>query len=208
MAQSRRVLDLLSICRSTTTSPRKILPVPEAALEPLPQPSLRPPHSYGFQPAGVVSETHRLSGPPQFLVGKRKPVKGRRAQGVRYEARGHEHYEALYKGKYIASPWFEFTPKAGPRRYCQPDALLLDRAVRRCTILEYKYQHTFDAFYQLFELYLPVLRAWPVTAGCAIYCVEVVKWFDPATYTNPRALLCADISRAHEGAFNVHIFKP
>lgn len=171
--------------------------------------SLRPRQPANFSPAGTVEWTQRLSAAPPFIEAQRKARRtGRRAQGIRYEKQGHEHLTAIYGARYIPSPWFEFLPRGANRpRICQPDALILDRAAKTLTIVEFKYQHTFDAWYQLFALYLPVVSKWSVCDGFSISCVEIVKWFDPTTHCEPRPLLCASVDLAVRGEFNVHIWK-
>lgn len=141
---------------------------------------------------------------PSFIKGTEKR-KGRRAQGIRYERRGHEEFLQRYPG-YLPSPWFRFYDREG-EKWCQVDGLLVNPWQGQITIVEFKYQHTEGAHLQLFGIYLPVVSV--LFAGLyKIACCEVVKWFDPAIVCPAAPFLCKDPSVAPVGRFNVHIWRP
>lgn len=168
--------------------------------EPLP-----PPAPEGFRPAGRVLSAS-FSHPPTI---RRKRYTGRRLEGVRYEKKVQAYLQSLYGDKYLASPWLRFFPgEIGARwRWCQPDGILLDPVHGRLTIVEVKYQHTSDAWWQVKHLYAPVLRAmFPEHLWELDYC-EVVKWYDPATPFPEKTVLAQEISMRHP-AFKVHIWRP
>lgn len=143
-----------------------------------------------------------LRSKPFFIRRGRK--RGRRALGVKYEARGHEHFQAEFGERYVASPWFSFHD-AGELRYCEADGLLFDWERGVITIVEFKYQHTTNAWWQLEHLYEPIIRAlfpdWDVAK------LEVVKWYDPDV-NFPRFKFCANIDTLKNGELGVHIWKP
>lgn len=96
----------------------------------------------------------------------------------------------------------------GRIRYCQFDGLLVLPSRKVLVLCEVKYNHTSDAYWQLENVYVPVLRAflgrsnpWQV-ATC-----EIVKWFDPSTTFPVQITLCQDLGGAKVGAFNVHILN-
>jgi hypothetical protein len=101
---------------------------------------------------------------------------------MRYEREAKEWLSLFALGDptltFREGPWLEYEDKSG-RRYCQPDGLLVWAGAKRATILEIKYQHTSDAWYQLKQLYLPVLRV--AMPGYSFGLLEIVHWFDPAT---------------------------
>ncbi len=133
--------------------------------------------------------------------------KGRRAQGIRYEARMHEHFIERFGDSYIASPWFQYIAgDEGTLRWCQPDALLIDFPRGKITIVEAKYQHTLDAWYQLYR-YLTVVRA-VFGEGFSYALCEVVKWYDCAIRLPEPVVLLPDLARSRLGVFQVHIWKP
>ena len=78
---------------------------------------------------------------------RRRRYTGARAQGVRYEAAGQAYLRELYGSAYTASPWLKFFAD-GQWRWCQPDGLLIDRTRKILDVVEFKYQHTADAWWQ------------------------------------------------------------
>lgn len=162
---------------------------------------MRCPPAANFKPAGEVLEAHFCKCPPFIQPHRRK---GRRAQGIKYERQVHEHFTSVLGEAYVPSPWLRFKTESG-WRWCQPDALYFDLALGRLVILEVKYQHTSDAWWQLRHLYEPVLRAMFPSALWGIACCEVVKWFDPETVFPERVEMLRmplDVK-----TFGVHIWK-
>ena len=74
------------------------------------------------------------------------------------------------------SPWFEFDSSLGLGRLCQPDAILVGE--KELTIFEIKYSHCLEAFWQLSDLYYPVLSSFVDHPN--IRLVEIVRSFDPS----------------------------
>lgn len=91
-------------------------------------------------------------------------------------------------------------------QWCQPDGIFVDFDAGKIVIVEVKYQHTLDAWYQLYR-YLTVVRHVFGTIWDYSLC-EVVKWYDCAlAYPEPIQLL-SDLAAAKPNAFHVHILKP
>ena len=158
-----------------------------------------------FRPAGRVLSAS-FATPPAL---RKKRYTGRRLEGVRYEKKVQDHLSAFYGDRYIPSPWLRFFP-AGEQarwRWCQPDGILLDLLRGRITIIEVKYQHTSDAWWQVKHLYLPVLQVlFPEKWWTFDFC-EVVKWYDPAVLFPEKIVLAQEVSIPHP-AFKVHIWRP
>lgn len=158
-----------------------------------------------LQAAQDVVSARILAHRPPFIPQTR--ATGAKARGVSYERKVLDKLEILAMARgleYYRSPWFEFHDSTG-RRWCQPDAILLseDTAI----IAEVKYQHTADAWFQLWEIYRPVVgTAFP---GRTLRCVEIVKWYDPNTYF-PQAVDLTDdpLKIPHENRTAVHIWNP
>ena len=159
----------------------------------------------GFRPALVVDWAHPSDAPPAFLLRPRRYT-GRRGQGVRYERKVHEYLAQLAGPAYLPSQWFRFGV-AGEARWCQTDGLILDARKGLATILEIKYQHTPDAWFQLRELYEPVVR-FCLGNHWDLRLVEVVKWYDPTTFFPERIAMCADPLSPPSGRVGVHIWAP
>jgi len=161
-----------------------------------------------FKPAGTILWTRYSPTAPPFARGRRKRT-GRRAQGIRYEQRGHDFFEKLYGTRYIPSPWFQFLEEDScAPRWCQPDALLFDPAQGRIHILEFKLQHTSDAWWQLRQLYFPVIRSIFPKALWDIALCEVVKWFDPSTAFPEKIVMAEKPEIVLGGELGVHIWRP
>lgn len=106
------------------------------------------------------------------------PQKGTSAakhQGLRYEAKVQLELQAMFPG-YIPGPRLEFFDDAGWRRLV-PDGLL--RLPLHNVLFEIKLSHVRDAYWQLFELYAPVLRAMHKKP---VQCIEIVRSYDPGVH--------------------------
>lgn len=148
----------------------------------------------------------RLSSPPPFAA-NRPQRRGRRAQGIRYERKVHEHFQELLGPAYAASLWFQYClPGEGRARWCQPDALYVDVQRGRIVIVEVKYQHTVEAWWQLHR-YLAVVREVFGSTFSYTLC-EVVKWYDCAVRFPEAVTMLPNLEAAKPGAFHVHIWRP
>ncbi len=107
---------------------------------------------------------------------------------------------------YLESPWIEFTDRSG-RRYCQLDGLLLDSR-GSALIYEVKYKHTVNAWWQLTQLYEPVVRVL-FPSHRPICLMEVVHWHDPAEHFPERYDFTDSLLRVpHANKVAVCIFNP
>lgn len=164
----------------------------------------RPPAN--FTPAGVVTWARLHTGAPPFIRqgGKTKAQR----QGIKYEKLVHEAFQESYKEQYLSSQWLAF--KSGSRtkvRWCQPDSLIIDPRRGKITLVEVKYNHTAQAWWQLYALYLPVI-AKIFGTDWEYACCEVVKWYDPAVVCPQRPTLLKEINEAKRDNWSVHIFNP
>ena len=156
----------------------------------------------GFRPAGRVLKAE--FGIPTFI--RKRRYTGRRAEGVRYEKKVQAYLREFYGDRYVDSPWLRFYAE-GKWRWCQPDAVMFDVPRGVITIIEIKYQHTADAWWQVKQLYYPVLKVlFPERLWSFEFC-EVVKWYDPLVPFPERVVLAQEVSMPHS-AFKVHIWHP
>lgn len=163
------------------------------------------PRPKNFDPVGPVEWVTPLEHQPPFIT--RKKRRGRRALGIKYELRGHDHFFQKFGEFYFPSQWWKFKEVDKAPRWCQTDGLLIDPYVGLITVLEFKYQHTSDAWWQLRKLYLPVVSTafgfdWEYSV------CEVVKWYDPSTAFPERVKMAKCPSIVRPGEFGVHIWKP
>ena len=147
--------------------------------------------------------------PPPFIDNSR--VRGVRRVGQVYDARTQGYLTQLFEGNYLPSPWLIFQAANQPRpylQYCQPDGLIFDWSRRVIVIVEIKLRHTPDAFWQVTNLYRPVLehafhgRRWHFRQ------LEVVKWYDPSTYFPCDVTMVSDPLLTPRKGMGVHIWKP
>ena len=161
-----------------------------------------PPKPAKFTPAQSILHAE-FTDPPEF---KKRVYRGRRALGVRYEKLVQEYLQFRFGGLYLPSPWIKFFGD-GRWRWCQPDGVLFQPARGAIVIVECKYQHTLDAWWQVRHLYQPVLEhIFPRTLWKYEAC-EIVKWYDPAIQFPEPVVLAHDVGLSHKH-FKVHIHKP
>jgi hypothetical protein len=139
--------------------------------------------------------------PPPFL--RKTNPRGRKRQGVKYEAIGQKLLSTRFGAAYTPSPWVRFSDASGDH-WCQPDGLLDTN--QGVIIVEFKYQHTIDAWHQLRLLYEPVLSV--LLPDKHISVLEIVKWFD-CNVSFPEPVRLVSDPEFHSGReFGVHIWKP
>jgi hypothetical protein len=123
-----------------------------------------------------------------------------------YEARAGAYLENRFAEAFRRGPWVIFADDSGRERWCQPDGFIADPIATRIIVTEIKLRHCSEAYYQLFDLYLPVVRS--LYPGWRVAGLEVCRWFDPATATPAPVRLRENPFDAVDGAFNVHIWSP
>lgn len=107
---------------------------------------------------------------------------------------------------YIPHQWFQYQFVGQGYKFCQTDGLLFSYKERKVLVIEIKYKHTIDAYWQLENKYVPVMKHlfkdWEITT------CEIVKWFDPSTPFPVLAILKKDILTIGPSEFGVHILTP
>lgn len=137
-------------------------------------------------------------------------MRGKPREGIRYEHKVHEEFTRRYRDSYIPSIWLEYElPNDVYLHRCQPDGLIINLNTGIITVIEVKLKHTGQAYYQLLNLYLPVLACiFPQKMWKLVPC-EVVKWFDPITPFPTQVQLCPNPALATAAdRFHVHIWHP
>ena len=152
----------------------------------------------------VTPDWVKLLRKPPFRLSPARTARGK--LGVRYERKVHARLEQSYGLEYFPSPWFAYHYR-GKIRYCQPDAILALDPRRTLLIVEVKYSHTSDAYWQLENVYLPVLRTFLGASSWSLATVEICKWFDATIQFPCPVALCEDLTQARTHSFNVHILN-
>lgn len=143
------------------------------------------------------------------LFAQRGRTRGVRRQGQIYEARWQEYAEQRFD-YYLRSPWLVFKTESRPHtwQWCQPDGLLFQPEKLSIIVVEVKLKHTADAFWQVERLYLPILSKVFEGRKWRFRKLEVVKWFDPASYFPCDPQLVQDPELTPRTGMGVHIWKP
>lgn len=160
-----------------------------------------------FRPVNGPLASARISPlAPPFQKTRVRTAAMRR--GLKYEEKVQEFMLDQFRDFYLPSPWLHFREEDSEQfRWCQPDGVLLDVARGVIHIIEIKYSHTSDAWWQVRKLYLPVLSRifppslWRFEVG------EIVKWYDP-DICFPESVQLVDNPMKNSNAFKVHIFNP
>lgn len=149
-----------------------------------------------------------MASPPQFAAVSRLPRNAARKNGVKYERQAQEYLDAAYSGQYLPSPWLKFRCRGeGAARYCQPDGLLFDWARHSVLVIEIKYRHTPEAWGQVNDLYLPVLRKLFERCQYQFRRCEMVRWYDPAVAVPGPYAMVSDPMLTPASKFGVFIWK-
>lgn len=162
-----------------------------------------------FRPARDVYDAKLLSGPPAFVQTSQRRRRGARWNGIRYQRLLDSYLTERYGELFTPGPWVEFHD--GPtkeKRWCCPDGLLIEIRRGRITVIEAKYSHTELAYYQLFDLYIPVMQALFPKTLWTFAGIEVCARYDPAIALPTRAIMRKTLLDAYPREFNVHIWRP
>lgn len=161
-----------------------------------------------FLPAGAVRTAELIFFTPPFIT-TLKRLKGKRAEGIRYEHAVLDHFDAEYGDFFLPSPWLRFTAihTGEKERFCQPDGLLFDFATGILTLVEIKLKHVAAAWWQTRHLYQPVVRKLFPTTLWTISVCEVVRHIDPHTAFPEKFNYAQDITDVPAGGFGVHVLR-
>jgi hypothetical protein len=146
---------------------------------------------------------------PSFVRAHR--ARGRKGMGLRYERKVHDAFSKAFGPMYFPSWWFSYRRLSSPKvvNFAQPDAFLLDFEKGLCTIIEVKYNHTSDAYFQLYDKYLPLLNKWLNREALWQFSLcEVVYWYDKFVDFPCKVSLRDDVKKVKPGEFGVHIWRP
>lgn len=132
------------------------------------------------------------SGPFDRSTGKLYGTAAQKA-GVRYERKVQERLSEIFGEAYSPSPWFRFLGRpgrtrrtqrrgaagaSGAWRWCQPDGIVrIGEAGGLVVIFEVKSRFSSDGWYQLRQLYHPVVMAAyrPAVVGLCL----ISRYYDP-----------------------------
>ena len=158
-----------------------------------------PPHN--FTPAGLIHHAEIATQNPPFSIPT--PRRGSRAAGARFERKVQGHLRGSRPLSYRSSPWIFFNHK----RWCQPDGLDVDEEAHRITTVEFKLQHTSNAWHQTRRLYEPLVK-FIFGEEYTYNILEIVKWLDPhVAFPERFEILDEPFLNMRNDAFHVCIWR-
>lgn len=151
-----------------------------------------------------------IEGTPPFVTKKRRRARGRKGVGLRYERRAQEYLQEEFGFEYVPSPWFRYSLRRTPRavNYAQPDGLLIEANRGTITIVEIKYSHCAESYFQLMDKYLPLAQAFFGEELWKFSLVEVVRWYDRDVQYPTQVRMREHIEDCKPTEIGVHIYKP
>lgn len=139
---------------------------------------------------------------------KRACTRGSKGRGNSYERKLHKRLRGEFGESYVQGPWIKYEERSHGICFAQPDALIIDPLAGRVSILEAKYSHCADAYFQTTGKYLPLIEKLYDANLWQFALIEVVKWFDPAVAFPAEIHMLKNLRDARADRFNVHIWKP
>lgn len=152
----------------------------------------------------VTSAWPEWGGSPPCFGSKRRMSQAQRA-GIAYEKKVLAMLSERF-GLFLSHLPFRFTAEFGTER-CIPDGIILSPGDRSLlTVVEVKHRHTADAWFQLKQLYLPVVRA--AFPRHRIQLLEICKCYDPAVNLPEEQELVEDLVKyVVEGGHSLAVYS-
>ena len=124
-----------------------------------------------------------------------KPQSAAAKRGLSYERKVLKTLEGNFPRRFIAQLPFTFRTQA-KTGWAIPDGLLFDFDRRLVLLLEIKYTHGADAWWQLHKFYLPIVQE--ALPSHRIIPVEICRTYDPAVRLPKAPLLLTGLEEAFE----------
>lgn len=155
----------------------------------------------------VQGVTHATFGEPPAFARNAPRLRGVRGKGMKYEAQVQNYMRSRFGELYLPGPWIYFVDSQKRLRYCQPDGLLFDFEKGRITICEVKLRHTQQAWYQLYDIYKPLIQHMFPGHLWSIRCLEICRWYDMATAIPGPHQLRNRVEDCGTDIMGVHIYE-
>lgn len=168
--------------------------------------ALPPPPAYIRFPQGAISYASQVTSSP--FAGKRTYRSGAQKAGLAYQRKVEAWLSrTCVRDNLLCGPWFCYSDRTGRRSYCQPDVLIFSpgSAFDLVSVVEIKLRWTSDAWWQLNQLYLPVLTT--ALPGKKFSRLVICKSYDPAVRVGEPVNLVDLPEEADPSKFNVMVWK-
>ena len=157
----------------------------------------------------MIAEVELTAIPPFIARAKSKSrSRGAKRAGELYESRVCDYLTSRYGDLCVPGVWLRYRKVASPAfgwSYCQPDCLIFDLRALHVSIIEVKLRHCALAWWQLRQLYEPIVRKL-FGPDFTYSCCEIVKWYDPDTEFPERFKLISDPHQPKGAGLGVHIY--
>ena len=158
-----------------------------------------PPH--GFNPAGKIYAASILNGVPAFSR-KRKYTTGKQKAGVHFEKAMSARFATEFEPFYYYNIWFKYSSESyRTEKFAEPDGLLFDIERGIITIVEIKLRHCTKAWWQLRQLYQPILQF--LFPDWKIEVCEVFRYANPNEKIPEKMFFVKDITIPSE-SYKMH----
>jgi hypothetical protein len=138
--------------------------------------------------------------------------RGPKKKGLKYQRQVQEKLGTIYEGAFTPGQWFRYYVRERRKpQFCELDGLLEFPELSLVVIVEIKLVHTAAAYFQLTNLYRPVLQTFLRGAGdesTQIALLELVRWYDPSREFPCVPVKLENIEEASPRDFNVRIWNP
>lgn len=127
-------------------------------------------------------------------------------KGIKYEKEIHNKLEERFRDNYVPSPWIEYLVDNFVG-VCQPDGLLVWPESGEIDVLEIKHSHDPRAWFQLWGLYVPVLKSIFGEELWKFRGTEICRYYDPDTEFPGEVSWREDLLDLREGLTNLVVWN-
>jgi hypothetical protein len=148
-------------------------------------------HPYFTRSAGEVLDAYVAF---RQVPRSAKPRQAAAKLGLRFESKVLKSLKAQFGSRFGSHIYFSFTSLTEPGRFAIPDGLLLSSCRTTLLVTEIKLSHSGDAFHQLNNFYLPIVRK--ALPCLRIAALEIVHYYDPRVVLPKQKALVAHPTEA------------
>lgn len=131
--------------------------------------------------------------------------RGARRAGITFEKRVGEFLNGLFGNQVVSNSWISYFDESNGDRICSPDHLIIDVKAGVVTVVECKLSHTANAWYQLNDVYAPVIKF--LFPGFDVRLIEICKNYERSiSYPQVPRIVC-DLHKEFKGGDNVMVLR-
>lgn len=151
-----------------------------------------------FKPNSVILDAAFIDRPAYTLNQKHR---GARRAGLLFEEKVGWYLEKLFGNMVVAGSWIGYFDQQNGDRLCSPDYLIVDVRKGVVTIVECKLSHTQDAWLQINDVYMPVVKF--LFPGFEVRGIEICKNFERSRHYPVVPRIVCNLENGFRGGDNV-----